>query len=52
MVDQAGPVDILFSLRIKNYLLIPSLSHKLLLVNQLIKELNCTVLMTFDGLVV
>ena len=35
-----------------NYLLIPSLSHKLLSISQLTKELNCTVLMSFSDCVV
>ena len=44
-VDSAGSVDISDSIHLQNYLLIPSLSHKLLSVGQLTKELNCTVLM-------
>ena len=51
-VDRVGSVDISPSLRLKNCLLISSLSHKLLSVSQLTKYLNCTVLMTFDGCIV
>ena len=43
-VAQAGVVDISPSIYLKNCLLIPSLSHKLLSVSQLTKELYCTVL--------
>lgn len=51
-VDQEGPIDISPSLCIKNCLLIPSLSHKLLFISQLTKELNFTVLKTSDGCVI
>ena len=45
-VDQAGLVDISPSIRLKNCLIIPSLSHKLFFISQLTKKLNCKVLMT------
>ena len=51
-VDKIGPIKISLSLHLKNCLLIPSLSHKLLSVSQLTKELNCTILMTSDGCIV
>ena len=51
-VHQAGPVHVSSSLHLKNCLLIPSLSHKLLSITQLIKELNCTVLMTSTACIV
>ena len=39
-------------MHLKNCLLIPSLTHKLLSVSQLTKKLNCTVLMTSSGCIV
>ena len=51
-VDQSGPVTISPSLKLNNCLLIPSLSHKLLSISQLTRELNCTVLMTSSDCVV
>ena len=51
-VDRSGPVTISPSLRLKNCLLIPSLSHKLLSISQLTRELNCTVLMTSSDCIV
>ena len=51
-VYQAGPADISSSLHVNNCLLIPSLSHKILSVSQLTKELHCTVLFTSDGCLV
>ena len=51
-VDQAGPLNISPSLHLKNCLLISSLSHKLLSVSHLTKELNCTVLLTSENCVV
>ena len=51
-IDQAGLVTISPSLKINNCLLIPSLSHKLLSISQLTRELNCTVLMSSSGCVV
>ena len=51
-VDQSGPVTISPSLKINNCLLIPRLSHKLLSISQLTRELNCTVLMSSSGCVV
>ena len=45
-VTKADIVDISSSMHLKNCLLIPSPSHKLLSVSQLTKELNCTVLMS------
>ena len=51
-VAQAGAVNISPSLHLKNYLLIPSLSHNLLSVSQLTKDLNCTVLLTSENCIV
>ena len=51
-VTQAGSVNISSSIHLKNCLLIPSLSHKLLSISQLTKELNCTVLLTSDSCIV
>ena len=51
-VYQAGPADISSSLRVNSCLLIPSLSHKLLSVSQLTKELHCTVVFNSDGCLV
>ena len=51
-VEQAGSVDISPSLHFKKFMLVPSLSHKLLSFSQLTKELNCTVLFTLDGCIV
>ena len=51
-VTQAGTVDISPLIHLKNCLLIPSLSHKLLSVSQLTKQLNCTVLLTSDSCIV
>lgn len=46
-VTKDGTVDISSSMHLKNCLLIPSLSHKLLFVSQLSKELNCTNLISY-----
>ncbi|XP_057540796.1 uncharacterized protein LOC130818653 [Amaranthus tricolor] len=51
-VAKAGAVNISPSLHLKNCLLIPNLSHKLLSVSQLTKDLNCTVFLTSDHCVV
>ena len=51
-VAHAGAVNISPSLHLKNCLLIPTLSHKLLSVSQLTKDLNCTVLLTSDNCIV
>ena len=51
-VANAGAVNISPSLHLKNCLLIPSLSHKLLSVSQLTKDLNCTVLLTSTNCIV
>ena len=48
-VTKARPIDISPSLHLKNCLLIPKLTHELLSISQLTKELNCTVLMTSNG---
>ncbi|XP_057529817.1 uncharacterized protein LOC130808356 [Amaranthus tricolor] len=48
-VAHAGAVNISPSLHLKNCLLIPTLSHKLLSFSQLTKDLNCTVLLTSDN---
>ena len=50
--DQSGPVTISPSLKINNCLLDPSLSHKLLSISQLTRELYCTVFMSSSGCVV
>ena len=46
-VDRAGSADISPSIQIKNYLLFSSLSHKLLSISQLVKELNFTVFLFY-----
>ena len=51
-VANAGAVNISPSLHLKNCLLIPNLSHKLLSVSQLTKDLNCTVLLTSTNCIV
>ena len=51
-VHQAGPVNISSPIHLKNCLLIPNLSHKLLSISQLTKELDCTVLMTSTDCIV
>jgi Pol polyprotein len=51
-VDRAGSIDISPSLHLKNCLLVPSLSHKLLSISQLTKELNCIVIMSSTDCVV
>ena len=51
-ITQAGDVDITSEIHLKNCLLIPSLTHKLLSVSQLTKELNCTILMTSSDCIV
>ncbi|XP_057518458.1 uncharacterized protein LOC130799377 [Amaranthus tricolor] len=48
-VTKAGSVAISPSLQLNNCLLIPKLTHKLLSISQLTKELHCTVLMTSTG---
>ena len=47
-VARAKTVDISRFINLKNCLLVPNLSHKLLYISQLTKELNCTVLLTFS----
>ena len=51
-MDRAGHVDVSHSIHLKNCLLVSSLSHKLLYVSQLTKELNCTILMSFTSCIV
>ena len=51
-VAQAGTIDISSSIQIKNCLLIPNLSHKLLSISQLTKELNCILIMSSTDCVV
>ena len=51
-VDRSGLVTISPSLKLKNCLLIPSLSHKLLSISQLTRVLNCTVLMSSSDCIV
>ena len=48
-VDCAGTVEFTPRLKMNNCLLIPSLTHKLLSISQLTKELHCTTLMSSDG---
>lgn len=51
-ITQAGTVDVTSNIHLQNCLLIPNLTHKLLSVSQLTRELNCTILMTSSGCVV
>uniref|UniRef100_A0A803N1T0 GAG-pre-integrase domain-containing protein n=1 Tax=Chenopodium quinoa TaxID=63459 RepID=A0A803N1T0_CHEQI len=51
-IDRAGKVDVSPNIHLNDCLLIPSLSHKLLSVSQLTKELDCTVLLTSSGCMV
>ena len=51
-VTEAGTVDISSSIHLNNCLMIPSLSHKLLSISHLTKELNCIVLMSSTDCVV
>ena len=46
VVTKTGTVQISPSINLRNCLLIPSLTHKLLSVSQLTKELDCNILMT------
>ena len=48
-MDKVGTVYISSSFHLKNYLLIPNFSHKLVTIDQLTKELNCHVLMSSEG---
>ena len=50
-VDSVGLV-VFLSIHLKNCLLILSLSHKLLSINQMTKELNCTILISSSGCIV
>ena len=51
-IIQVDTVDISPSIHLKNYRLIPNLSHKLLYVSQLTKQLHYTVLLTSDSCIV
>ena len=51
-MDQAGTVEIYPSIHLKNYLLVPSLSHNLFYISQLTKELNCIVIISSTNCVV
>ena len=51
-VTRAGTVDITPSMKLKSYLLIPSLTHKLMSVSQLTREYNCVVVLKSDGCIV
>ena len=51
-IKSAGTVNITPNITLKNCLYLPKLSHKLLSISQLTKELNCTVLMTSNGCIV
>ena len=51
-VNQAGTINISPSIELRNFLLILNLSHKLLSISQLTKELNSTVLMTSSDYIV
>ncbi|KAJ0535798.1 hypothetical protein HanIR_Chr09g0434551 [Helianthus annuus] len=44
-VKGGGTIEILPTMRLSNCLYVPSLSHKLLSISHVTKELNCTVLM-------
>ena len=44
-VEGAGIISFTENITLKNYLFVPDLSHKLLSVNQLTRDLDCTVLM-------
>ena len=48
-VKITGSTEITSNLKLKNGLFFPSLSHKVLSISQLTKELNCCVLMFFGG---
>ena len=51
-VEGAGTISLAKELTLKNYLFVPNLSHKLLSVNQLTRNLNCTVLIKPGGCIV
>ena len=51
-ITKSGTVEISSSIHLRNCLLFPNLTHKLLFVSQLTKELDCTVLIQSDGCVV
>ena len=51
-MTKSETVDIASSIHLKNCLLVPNLSHKLLSVSQLTKEFNCTVMFTSDSCIV
>uniref|UniRef100_A0A803LEC6 Integrase catalytic domain-containing protein n=1 Tax=Chenopodium quinoa TaxID=63459 RepID=A0A803LEC6_CHEQI len=51
-ITQAGTVDVTSDIRLQNCLLIPSLTHKILSISRLTRELNCTVLMTSSECIV
>ncbi|XP_071708084.1 uncharacterized protein [Rutidosis leptorrhynchoides] len=44
-VKGGGAIEISPTLKLKNFLYVPTLSHKLLSVSHVIKELNCTILL-------
>ena len=51
-IDSAGPIDITPSIHLQNCILFPTLSHKLLSITLLIKQLHCTVLLTSSACIV
>ena len=51
-VHSAESVNVSPSIHLNNCLLILSLSHKLLSINQMTKELNCTILISSSGCIV
>ena len=51
-VTKTSTIEISPFINLRNYLLISSLTHKLLSVSQLTKELDCTVLMTSSACIV
>ena len=44
-VEDGGTIEISLTLKLSNCIYVPSLSHKLLSISHVTKELNCSVLM-------
>ena len=51
-VQEAGTVMLSPTLSLSNTLFVPSISHKLLFVSQITKDLNCTTLMYLDFILI
>ena len=51
-VQEAGTVMLSPALSLSNTLFVPSISHKLLFVSQITKDLNCTTLMYLDFILI